>query len=226
MDVVGDWSGNLVSWSEFVLFHVLPIAVSQIYDWIREWQILVAVILVLLFLHLWTRTILRAARRAAKETVQTETRAFDASLKLLRQQLEAKPERVKKAAEAPRRPEPVQAPQPVEARAAVETLRQAIRLALGTIPMSDEPLSPSSERLYKAAIGALDDTGVEFPAELRQGVLGQLLSELGELRQAFPPQSCRQAWQSLVKVNALAREFHEPSSTRTQAVGTSARATP
>lgn len=218
MQNAGDWSETLVSWSEFILFHVLPTAVSQIYDWVREWQVLAATVLVLVFFHFWSRTILRAARRTAKETVQTETRAFGASLKLLRRQIElrevpsAKPAGIPPA-EIPRVSEPqAVAPPPADDHAAVEQLRQAIRLALGKIPLSDEPLSPEGLRLYKAAIGMLANVNVNSDAP--QTVLQQILSELAALEQSFPPQSCRQAWQSLVKVNALAREFHEPAVAR------------
>jgi hypothetical protein len=219
MESAGNWSDTVVSWSEFVIFHVLPTAVSQIYDWIREWQILAAAALVVIFFHVWSRAILRAARRVAKETVQTETRAFGASLNLLRRQIEQKTEPSRPPAEAIRpaavqnaeslRAQPLPPP-PRDAQAAIEQLRQAIRLALGTIPLSDEPLSPEGTRLYRAAIGALADSSFSG-AEASDEVSGKIRSELAELEQSFPPQSCRQAWQSLVKVNALAREFHEPA---------------
>lgn len=192
----------------------MPTAISQMYDWVREWQILAATVLVLIFFQIWSRTILRAARRAAKETVQTETRAFGASLTLLRRQVEQKVLAAPPVlVEAPRAIEPrplrVVATEsaPPDGQAAIEHLRQAIRLALGKIPLSDEPLSPEGTKLYKSAIGALADANVTSDSDVAG--LGQILSELAALEQSFPPQSCRHAWQSLVKVNALAREFHE-----------------
>jgi len=233
---VEDWTARLVSWSEFLLFHILPIAVAQLYDWVREWQILIAVILVLAFLHFWARTILRAARKAAREEVQTETRGLDAGLKLLRRHVDERveaPRQTAAAAPAPARPEVVRPPQPatpppappqLDSHAAIEQLRQAIRLALGSIPVSDGPLSPDGVRLYRSAIGALANARIS--PEEREGVPGQILAELTALEQAFPPQSCRQAWQSLVKVNTLAREFHEPPQTRAEALAAPQRATP
>lgn len=219
-----DWLSALASWSGFILLHVLPIAVSQIVDWLREWQILVAAFLLLIFFHFWSRAILSAARQAAKETVVAETRAFDASLKLLRRQLEsgvetprAPPKPTQPVATAPAvatvLPTPPEAtgPEP-RGQAAIERLRQAIRLALSTIPTSsDEPLAPGSLRLYRAAIDALDPTDTDLGTKGRQDVLNQIQAELAALRHSFPPQSCRLAWQSLVRVNALAREFREPA---------------
>ncbi len=89
-----------------------------------------------------------------------------------------------------------------------------IRLALGTIPLSDDPLSPEGTRLYSAAISALTDVNVTPVAGAAEESFGQILSELAALKESFPPPSCRQAWQSLVKVNALAREFHETAPAR------------
>jgi hypothetical protein len=239
MDSAGGWSDTLISWSEFILLHVLPIAVSQIYDWVREWQILVAALIMLIFFHAWTRAILRAARQAARETVHAETRGIDASLKLLRRQIEVKPEAPKPAAEPKATTEPAspiavrrepQQPAAPDNRAAVERLRKAIRLALSTIPLSDEPLPRGSLRLYQAAIHALDDAGVASDRTSGglegRGVLEQIGAELSALKQSYPPQSCRQAWQSLVKVNTLAREFHDPPLTRAEAMAAGARATP
>lgn len=233
---------TLASWSGFILLHVLPIAIAQIVDWVREWQILVAGLILVIFFHFWNRAILRAAREAAKETVLAETRAFDAGLKLLRRQLELgadapraptvlkvaeqvrdEPARAEPGAPAePVRPEPV-----VDGNAAVERLRQAIRLALSTLPTSDDPLPPASLRLYRAAIDGLDNANPDLGGKGRQDVLDQIRNELGALKQGYPPQSCRLAWRSLVKVNALAREVYEPTPlTRAEMLAAGKRATP
>lgn len=236
---------TLASWSEFILLHVLPIAISQIVDWVREWQILVAALVLLIFFHFWTRAILRAAREAAKETVLAETRAFDAGLKLLRRQIEAGPDgsetpAVRPSAAGPRaRVEPAPMadpaqtersvrPQPaVDGNTAVDHLRQAIRLALSTLPTSDDPLPPVSLRLYRAAIDALDEGALDVTGRGRKDVLDRIRTELSALGQAYPPQSCRQAWQSLVKVNTLAREFYEPAPlTRAEMLAAGKKATP
>ncbi|HVZ70369.1 MAG TPA: hypothetical protein VG891_12975 [Rhizomicrobium sp.] len=206
---------TLASWSEFVLFHVLPIAITQIVDWVREWQVLVAAIALIIFFHFWSRTILRAARQAAREVVLAETRSMEAGLKLLRRQIDkgagpggtATARTVRPDREPPGDPLPSA---PIASRAAVERLRQSIRLALSTVPMSDEPLPSEGLRLYRAAIDALDGAGADLKDDRQQKLLNQILAELDALRRTFPPQSCRVAWQSLVKVNALAREFQEP----------------
>lgn len=236
---VENWLNTLASWSGFILLHVLPIAISQIFDWVREWQILVAAFILLIFFHFWTRSILREAREAAKETVLSETRAFDAGLKLLRRQVEAGAEASKVTpAAAPKAAVPLQteriAPKaaaqsgPNDGYAAIERLRQAIRLALSTLPTSDDSLPPVSSRLYRAAIDALDPAHIDLgEGGRRQDVMNQIQAELAALRQAFPPQSCRLAWQSLVKVNALAREFHDPAPmTRAEALAAGKQATP
>jgi hypothetical protein len=227
---VEDWTGRVVSWSGFLLFHVLPIAVAQIYDWVREWQFLIVAVLVLAFFHFWSRAILRAARQAAREAVQGETRALDATLKLMRRQIEEQAEKERRSAPLPSAtvPRGVDGPRPAatppDSRAAVAHLRHAIRLALGTIPVSDGPLSPDGIRLYRAAIGSLADARIA--AEERKGVLAQILTELASLEAAFPPSSCRQAWQALVKVNTLARAFGEPEQPETPPSPAPRRATP
>jgi hypothetical protein len=236
---VENWMSMLASWSEFVLLHVLPIAISQIADWILEWQILLAGIILVAFFHFWSRLILRAAREAAKETVLAETRAFDAGLKLLRRQLESGAEAHKpsvappKPVEAPARGEPLPKAEPTQAEAwsdgnaAVDRLRQAIRLALSTLPTSDDSLPPVSLRLYRAAIDGLEDAHLDSGGRGRQDVLDQIRAELGALKQTYPPQSCRVAWQSLVKVNTLAREFYEPAPlTRAEILAEGKRVTP
>lgn len=221
---------TLASWSGFILLHVLPIAISQIVDWVREWQILVAALILLIFFHFWTRGVLRAAREAAKETVLSETRAFDAGLKLLRRQVEGNSDVPKAPPAAPKvvpergltgRTQPAVRVEPTasvevartelaaDGHASVERLRQAIRLALSTLPTSDDPLPAGSLRLYRAAIDGLDGADLELGGRGRPDVLDQIRTELSVLKQAFPPQSCRLAWQSLVKVNTLAREFYE-----------------
>jgi hypothetical protein len=236
---------TLASWSEFILLHVLPIAISQIVDWVREWQILVAALVLLIFFRFWTRAIVRAAREAARETVLAETRAFDAGLKLLRRQIEAGPDAPKAPAVAPgiagprSRVEPAPTSEPVrtgrsvraqsaaDSNTAVDHLRQAIRLALSTLPTSDDPLPPVSLRLYRAAIDALDEEVMDAPEHGRKDVLDRIRTELSALGQAYPPQSCRQAWQSLVKVNTLAREYYEPAPlTRAEMLAAGKQATP
>jgi hypothetical protein len=250
MHSAADWSGTLVSWSVVFLFHVLPIAVSQIYDWVREWQVLVAVLVALAFFYVWSRTILRAARRTAKETIQTEARAFEAGLKLLQRQIgrieptvEAAPMSFRPAApllarqqppskplpqppppeQPPAQQQPPQQQKSQDSHAAVEHLRQAIRLALGKIPLNDEPLPPDGVRLYRTVIDA--GTGPDFPVDDPTGALKPVLAELAALERSFPPQSCRQAWQSLVKLNALAREIHEPGEKRAEASSAQTNAT-
>lgn len=231
-----DWLSTLASWSGFILLHVLPIAISQIVDWVREWQVLVAAILLLIFFHFRSRAILRAAREAAKETVLGETRAFDAGLKLLRRQIESGADLPKSQAAVTKTSEPVRTEPQTPAKlsrpgadgpATIEHMRQAIRLALSTLPMSDEPLPPASLRLYRAAIDALNDADTDLGREGRQDVLDQIQAELALLRQAFPPQSCRLAWQSLVKVNTLARELNKPAPvTRAEMLAAGKRAKP
>jgi|GEM_PF-2806837 len=234
MEQAADGTGTIASWADFLFSHVLPIAVSQIYEWLLDWQVPVAVLLVLAAGFFWSRQVLKSARQAARETVQSETRSIDASLKLLRRQIETQSDAAPRSIAA--RPSPAPKPPTSEAstseaptrepsvrdgRAAIGQLRQAIRLALGTIPLSDDALSPEGARLYKAAIGTL--SSISLPAEAKTGTFGQIVAELSALEHDFPPTSCRQAWQSLVKVNALAREYDEPPLTRAQVLAAAAK---
>jgi hypothetical protein len=82
-------------------------------------------------------------------------------------------------------------------------------------------------RLYRAAIDALDEEVMDAPEHGRKDVLDRIRTELSALGQAYPPQSCRQAWQSLVKVNTLAREYYEPAPlTRAEMLAAGKQATP
>ncbi len=214
---------RLVSWGDFLFLHVLPIAVGQIYEWIYEWQILVLGIVALVCLRFWSLLIIRNARKAARETVLSEMRTMDGSLKLLRRQVEqfqaeqsarlavqgnVEPGRaavgaVPKVAAAV----PAFVP-PADPDAAVEALRHAIRKALGVIPISDEALSDESSRLYFEAIRSFD--GAENWDSAKSGpAIAALQGEVKSLRESYPPASCRTAWQSLVKINALARDYQD-----------------
>jgi len=226
MQTLAELSGTLATWTKFVFFHVLPIAVAQIYDWLRDWQLLVVAVLILAVFQVWSRGALRAARRAARETVLSEAKSFDASLRLMRRQIEQlqggfaaqQPAAIPAAtrpvegshAPPPELPVPEpRTPQPQTDRT-VDGLRQAIRHALGAIPLTDDPLTEDGARLYGNVITYLKDGPAPEAGE--GSPLVRLHRELAELERATPPATCRQAWQSLVSINAMARDLAKPDS--------------
>ena len=226
MQTLAELSGTLATWTKFVFFHVLPIAVAQIYDWLRDWQLLVVAVLILAVFQVWSRGALRAARRAARETVLSEAKSFDASLRLMRRQIEQlqggfvaqQPAAIPAAtrpvegshAPPPELPVPEpRTPQPQTDRT-VDGLRQAIRHALGAIPLTDDPLTEDGARLYGNVITYLKDGPAPEAGE--GSPLVRLHRELAELERATPPATCRQAWQSLVSINAVARDLGKPDS--------------
>lgn len=221
MQTLAELSGTLATWTKFVFFHVLPIAVAQIYDWLRDWQLLVVAVLILAVFHVWSRGVLRAARRAARETVLSEAKSFDASLRLMRRQIEQLQDSfsTQQPAVMPAAAPPVEvshSPPPElpvpEARTAqpqadrtIDGLRQAIRHALGAIPLTDDPLTEDGARHYSNVITYLNDGTVPEAGE--GSPLARLHHELAELERATPPATCRQAWQSLVSINVMARDL-------------------
>ncbi|MDE2181831.1 MAG: hypothetical protein KGJ78_02290 [Alphaproteobacteria bacterium] len=184
-----------MSWVGFVLFSVFPIAFRELVHWVYEWQVLVAGILAVIAAGVWGKAVVRGARIAAAQA------PVPVPGKIVTPQSPAPAAR----AAAPRLVEATPAP----AVEPLQALRETIRTTLTGIPYTDEPLTP--ERM------ALCSKVLQFPvADLaakaarqhapRYELLQKELSSLGDMSER---NTCRNAWQVLVRINDAARDLLE-----------------
>jgi hypothetical protein len=210
----------------------MPIAFSEIYDWIKDWQVLIAAVLIIAAGRTWVNALTRGHLHIAHSVAQSSRHLIEALAG------REPPEQASVPAPAPGMrgiipsriapsteraslreptiaPGPVPAAQPAEAGARLDALRDVIRLALSIIPVSEIPLSGQGARLYqKIADFSFDDlraAGSGNPD--RERLTADLESELAALRGHEPEEiDCRTAWQSLVRINGLSRELREKTS--------------
>lgn len=171
------------SWVHFFVFTVLPVALSEVLRWIYEWQVLVGAIIALVAARLWSRSLIRAAEIAARSA---------------RHPPQGEPRRVERL-EAPARPPML--------RNRLFALREMIRVTLGKLPCTDEPLSPENladcRRVAEFALG-------ECPAGAPKSVIQRyesLRSKLQALKGVRQSDSCRHAWQALAGISLDARDL-------------------
>src|SRR5665213_3359141 len=50
---------GFVAGVNFILFNVMPIAFSEIYDWIKDWQVLIAAVLIIAAGRTWVNALTR-----------------------------------------------------------------------------------------------------------------------------------------------------------------------
>lgn len=182
------------AWFDFMFFSVLPIAFYELGHWLYQWQILAAGILAVVAARIWGRAILRSARIAATG----QGYATSAS----RGSFAAAPVRT---ADAPRSRKQAAA----EPQDHLQNLRETIRSTLGTMPYTDEPLT--RDRM------ALCSRVLQFPiAELaakssrpQAGLYEALQRELSALGNLSEKNTCRNAWEVLVRINNAARDLIE-----------------
>jgi hypothetical protein len=199
----------LLSWLQFVSFTVIPVAFRELLHWLYDWQILLSGILALVAARMWGRSVIKAARINARAKA-------------------ASPVDV-------RRPhsEPVLVPKPLAAPAAAGTvvrkvparppelpdrlfaLREQIRNTLGKMPCTDEILT--AERLTECRkisefpLGELPP-GAAKPLAHRFDALRSKLSALHTVRES---DTCRNAWEALVRISMDARDLMSVEPTKT-----------
>jgi hypothetical protein len=181
---------------DFVLFTVIPVAFRELMRWIYEWQILICGVLAVVAARIWGMSVVRAARIQAR----------------------AKPPAVSRRPPA----EPVVVPTPLAAAESAGTvplpqtadladrlfvLREQIRNTLGRIPCTDDVLSPERVADCRAIAGfALCDP----PSGAGKGQLARfeaLKSKLAALKGVRDGDTCRNAWEALVRISMDARDL-------------------
>ncbi len=182
---------------EFILFTVFPVAFRELLRWLYEWQILICGVLALVAARVWGRSVIRAARITARAKQQ--------------------PAEIRRPAA-----EPVVVPTPLAAGAepAVEipaktpdladrlfSLREQIRNTLGRMPCTDEVLN--AERLSDCRAIADFPLGEPPSAAGRAQVarFEALKSKLAALRDVRDTDTCRNAWEALVRISMDARDL-------------------
>ncbi len=181
------------SWLQFVVSTVLPVAGRELLHWLYEWQVLVAGILAILAARIWGRSVVRAARYAALSAGAEPAVAQRSAAAAVVPFGSAKPKA--------RKP---------EMQDHVFALREQIRLTLGRMPCTDDVLSAERLALCRKIAGMkLGELPKGAPKTMVQSyeVLRSGLSALGALRET---DTCRRAWEALVRVNSDARELEKP----------------
>lgn len=183
------------SWFDFVSFTVLPVAFSELLHWLYDWQVLLTGIMALVAARFWGRSVIRAARITARVKVATPDS----------------------------KREPVVVPMPLASAFAGErpprapewsdrlyALRECIRAALGTLPCTDEVLNAERlgecKKIAEFPLGELPGTSPKVLAH-RYETLRSKLAALGEVRET---DTCRNAWEALVKISIDARDLMSP----------------
>jgi hypothetical protein len=200
----------LWDWIHFVAFTVLPIAFQELLHWLYEWQILLTGVLALVAARIWGKSVIRAARIAAKAEQSAPVE--------VQKKLGAIPKIVPVPLAASRVSEPLvldvpaRKPQPRNSELGdrLFALREQIRVTLGKTPCTDDVLS--AERLADCRRIA------EFPLGEPPAIASKLLthrfdvlrSELSALGAVRETDTCRNAWEALARISIDARDMFGP----------------
>ena len=200
----------LWAWIHFVAFTVLPIAFQELLHWLYEWQILLTGVLALVAARIWGKSVIRAARIAAKaeQTAPVE----------VQQRPGAVPKVVPVPLAASRVSEPLvldvppRKPQPRNSELGdrLFALREQIRVTLGKTPCTDDVLSAERladcRRIAEFPLGEPPANASKLLAH-RFDVLRSELSALGAVRET---DTCRNAWEALARISIDARDLLAP----------------
>jgi hypothetical protein len=208
---IGFHFSALWSWIEFLAFTVLPIAFREILHWLHDWQILLTGVLALAAAYIWGKSVIRAARitaRAAKQQVQSQTAPT---------QTPKRPPATPKVVPIPlassgapalephgRKPVPLPKSELADK---LYALREQIRTTLGQMPCTDDLLSAERledcRRISEFPLGDPPANATKLVAH-RFDVLRSELAALGAVRET---DTCRNAWEALVRISMDARDM-------------------
>jgi hypothetical protein len=200
---IPDWSVLGERTKEY-LFQVLPAAASSVYEFAKEWQTLIAALLVVLAARYFFNAMLRSSRLMAEAVIHSARIAADSTT-------------APRKMPAPREIAPVstllgsaagQVPASANLGDRLESLRDAVRSALAAIPTSGNEIGIKGAALYgRVATFTFDDLD---PGDLDRGTLSvfrELQTCLDALRLDSGDADARQAWERLVRINKLARDL-------------------
>jgi hypothetical protein len=185
-------------WLAFVIFTVLPVAFHELVHWVYDWQVLVTGILAVVAARIWGRSVIRAARPTTKVGGRVKIEAAGAI------------------------PPVAVSEQPVPSATVHDRLfelREQIRSTLGRMPFGDAALGTARVAML-SKIASFSLSGVTDEARrlspLRQEALLKELSAIAALRES---DTCRTAWEALVRVSMAARDLMNSSAEPPSAKG-------
>jgi hypothetical protein len=181
----------------FIMFTVLPVAFRELLHWLYEWQILICGVLALVAARVWGRSVVRAARITARAKAQpVEIRRPPAEPVVVPTPLAAVTEPV------------VKVPPPrADMTDLLFSLREQIRNTLGRMPCTDDVLN--AERLDDCRSIAEFPLG-DPPADAGRAQIARfeaLKSKLAALKDVRETDTCRNAWEALVRISMDARDL-------------------
>jgi hypothetical protein len=193
----------LSSWLQFVSFTVLPVAFRELLHWLYDWQILISGILALVAARVWGKSVIRAARINARAKVaappldlkRPPAEPVVVPMPLAAPVVAVEPKPAKPPPRAPGLPERLFA------------LREQIRITLGRLPCTDEVLNAERlaecKRIAEFPMGEVP-AGAAKPLVHRFEALRSKLAALGAVRET---DTCRNAWEALVRISMDARDL-------------------
>ena len=181
------------------MFTVFPVAFREFTHWLYQWQVLAAAFLVLAAAHIWGRAILRATRATTANHGGTRRRSKSPVFAVKADPHDADPvaETASSGSAAPGS----------DLMDRLGILRRLIRMTLGDLPCTDEVLTAESLAFCcQIARFAVDTAVLGEHADLlqRYETLRMELDRLGALGEA---DTCRSAWETLVRISNAARDL-------------------
>ena len=184
----------------FFFFTVIPVAFRELLHWIYDWQILISGVLAIAAARYWGRSVIRAARitARAKPVSPLEVRKPAAEPVVVPASFA-----VAEREPAVRIP-PARIPELAER---LFSLREAIRTTLGRTPCTDDVLSEERiedfRRIAEFPLGEMPSDA----SRLQFARFEALKSKLGALKDVRETDTCRNAWEALLRISIDARDL-------------------
>ena len=190
----------------------LQTALLVSYEWLRDWQLLIGMALLIWTMHACTREIRQTLRTISKPSLADPAPVVRPERTVVGPSAETTDIVSAEGSAAAR--EPPAFPTRGNVIARLEALRIAVRQALAEIPSAGGSISGEGARLYRKVMSiSLDDI---VPTDHFDGGSLPIFHELQTaLRQAKDPSTdtidTKTAWEWLVRVNTLARKLQATS---------------
>ena len=208
---------EIPSWTEIVarayeyLFQVLPGVVVALYEFVKDWQTLIAGLLVIVAARYFFNAMLRSSRMMAEAVIRSARLAADSTRPPARAMNASANDAGAAGAAASllgSGPDP-HGPADTNLGTRLDALRMAVRSALAAIPTSGNEIGVKGAALYgRVATFSFDDLESGGLDRGALAVFRELQTSLDALRLDSGDADARQAWERLVRINKLARELH------------------
>ena len=202
-------------WLNLFFLNALPAALVKVYRWIHDWQILIVGILILIAGQIWVNKLVTRLTRSAEMTSQSHRAFAEFLLTTMKREnpaLSQNPAETTGRVPVVRETPNVQFSQSGDISARLDRLRDFVRSALSIIPVSDVALAGQGAKLYQRltsfSFEDLCSASRDNPEFWR--LANDLENELSALKmQALDHVNCHHAWETLVRINTLARQVRE-----------------